>query len=384
MIDALTNWPGNYPIAWGLLAIVFVYYTIIALVLRIAPRQKVLITQYLPPENISPALAAYLIDNLKSERAFAAAIVSIASKSYLEIQVKADGVVLQRLPKPDQPLMAEEAQLFGNLLPDYADSYSFNGSECSRLCAAFGRFEETLEGIAGVELTSDHAWLWLLGIFFCVNAITFVAIYPLVWKGWGIILGIAYTLAWMSVGVRCVVAAARTWKVTLKKVFTFIPGSERPRRPFNTNDAVPFFLTGTSFFGYVLLVFLTSFQFALILNTTIAMLLIFRHLLDVPTRAGRAALSSLKDYSEYLSRVEADRLSRENLPGRAPFELEQVSAYGIALHADRGWGEDFAENIVEMIETDAGYNWHFWKMPAFSASHDLDNDVIQLNLRARK
>lgn len=384
MFNVLIDWPGDIPIALGLLGMVAIYFSVVAIAIRIAPRPKARVAEYQPPPNVSPALAAYLMENGRAERAFAAALISLACKSFLRIHEKADGVVLERLPKPDQPLAPEEAGLLSRVLPDSQNSYSFNGADCDELCHAYAGFKGDVREIASAELASEHLWFWGPGVVVCFAALIFAGMTFPILDGFHAILGAMYALAWVTVGLRCLLAAERTWRVTIKKLFSYIPGRDVPRRPFNVNDAVPFFLTSTAFFGFVLLIYLASLQFALILNAALAILVAARYFLVVPTEEGRAVLMHLRNYSEYLSRVEADRMTRENAPGKAPVQLEQGSAYAIALRVERGWGEDFAENIVEILESDAGYNWHMWKISPTATLRDGENDVIQLNLGGRR
>ncbi|MGA8025375.1 MAG: hypothetical protein WB990_20575, partial [Candidatus Acidiferrales bacterium] len=94
-------------VAIGIL-VIFYLGTVIAL--RWTPKTT-RVTQYDPPEQVSPALAAYLRDNGRCERAFAAALVSLASKGYLRIQQRKDWFTLERLRESDSSLPTEESTI---------------------------------------------------------------------------------------------------------------------------------------------------------------------------------------------------------------------------------------------------------------------------------
>jgi len=49
-------------------------------------------------------------------------------------------------------------------------------------------------------------------------------------------------------------------------------------------------------------------------------------------------------------------LNRENEPGYTPDILENCTAYAVALDVEHGWGDEFVENLLEMIQFDAAYS----------------------------
>ena len=70
-----------YRHAWVGLALVFAYYSLAVIVLRWRPQRIVTVTKYEPPTGISAAVAAFLWERGRCERAFAAAFISLASKT---------------------------------------------------------------------------------------------------------------------------------------------------------------------------------------------------------------------------------------------------------------------------------------------------------------
>ncbi len=61
------------------IGLLLIFYIVNVIALRWTPK-KTMVTQYDPPQGVSPALAGYLRENGRCERAFAAALVSLASK----------------------------------------------------------------------------------------------------------------------------------------------------------------------------------------------------------------------------------------------------------------------------------------------------------------
>src|SRR5580704_2765192 len=94
---------------WICIALTFAYYVAVAIALHWRPIRKAEVTSYEPPPGISPAVAAYLFENGRCERAFAAALASLAVKGYLEIRQRKDWFALKRLREPDDRLSPEES-----------------------------------------------------------------------------------------------------------------------------------------------------------------------------------------------------------------------------------------------------------------------------------
>ncbi|MGH9680008.1 MAG: hypothetical protein ACRD4Y_08660, partial [Candidatus Acidiferrales bacterium] len=57
----------------------------------------------------------------------------------------------------------------------------------------------------------------------------------------------------------------------------------------------------------------------------------------------------------FLARTEVDRMDSENKPGKTPVVLEPNFAYAVALGVDRGWGEQLAGSLCEILEIGGVY-----------------------------
>jgi hypothetical protein len=78
----------------------------------------------------------------------------------------------------------------------------------------------------------------------------------------------------------------------------------------------------------------------------------FNPLLKSPTAKGRKVLRELTGFREFLVRAESDQLARNNEVDSTPRNLELSVAYAVALDVERGWGEQFAEDLVELLQFD--------------------------------
>jgi hypothetical protein len=191
---------------------------------------------------------------------------------------------------------------------------------------------------------------------------------------------IAYLGIWIVIGVSSLVAALRVWPMTIRKLGSFLPGNNRPRRPLDMNDAIPVVLIGPIFLGFSFLAYLSSAKFVLLVVTLVVMISAFEHLLEAPTDAGREAIAELMDFREYLARADADRLNRENEPGHTPAVLEKYSAYAVALDVEHAWGEEFAGNLLELLQLKQAYSRRSPRRPLAG----FHNDIIELKIGHRK
>ena len=323
-------------------------------------------------------MAAFLVENGRCERAFAAALVSLAARSYICIQQKKDWFILERLRNPGTELPPEEANLLAFLFPASPNTYSFNGAEFHRLCGAYRDFRSTVEGIACPELISPHLVLWFFGVA-CSAVVPIgvaIAVPNLVSKisASSLVFGGLWTL----LGGSCLVAALRVWPATLRKLASLLPFDGRPSRPPSLNDFVPVYLTATTLIGFAFLASSTSTQFALLMTALVFLHAVARHLLEAPTAAGRKLLAELAGFRDFLSRADADRLNRENKPGRTPQTLEEYSAYAIALNVEHAWGEELTGELMELLQFEQAYD----RWPMFLL--DSSRDRIEVKIVSKK
>ena len=370
-----------YQFAWIGVAVLCVCYVASTIAFHLDSQRKVAVTRYDPPEGISAGLAAYLVESGRCERAFAAAIVSLAAKGYIEIQQKGDWVVLERLRESDAAsLPLEESIILASLfVPADNHTYKFSARDCDRICEAYKKFCGTVEGIADPKLISAHSGVWWCGlaISWVIIAVV-IASLPIfdIASPWP---QIAFMSLWILMAGSSLVAALRIWPTTIRKLGSYLPGSGR-RHPLDLNDAIPIVLIAPIFLGFSFLAYLTSLKFVVLAVALIIVNFIFRHSLEAPTSEGRKILAELANFREFLSRADADRLNRENDPGQTPAVLEKYSAYAVALGVERAWGEEFTGNLLELLQFNEAYSMPTPKSPL----SDLDDEIIQLNIDRRK
>jgi Predicted membrane protein (DUF2207) len=112
---------------------------------------------------------------------------------------------------------------------------------------------------------------------------------------------------------------------------------------------------------------------------------IFKGLLEAPTNAGRALLAKLDGFREFLARADAGRLNQENQPGETPETLEKYTSYPVALDIEHAWGEEFTENLLEMLQFDLAYGRGAGVLTGLpdvlpNNEEEFGQNVLQLNI----
>jgi hypothetical protein len=139
---------------------------------------------------------------------------------------------------------------------------------------------------------------------------------------------------------------------TFRRLATRLPSNKGPVRPLGWTDLFPVLLTTGAVVSFALLSATTSLRYAAFVLACALLASTFNHLLKAPTAKGRRLLRELTGFREFLIRAESDRLARINEADSTPGSLELNVAYAVSLDVERGWGEQFAEDLVEMMQFD--------------------------------
>jgi Predicted membrane protein (DUF2207) len=371
---------STYVSAWVGLGGVFLYYLAAAVLWRWVPRRSIP-TAYEPPAGTSPALAAYLFENGRCERAFAAGLAALAVEGYLEIRQRGDWFTLKRLREPDDRLASEESTALAELFPYGNDIYKFDERENSRLCRAFYKFKDALEKIAEPKLVSSHRAIWWIGAACLVFLVQRVALSLSLATNLTALGSIVYVSIWCALGGLSLVAAVRAWPSTFKRIATWIPMTRGPRHPLSWIDMNPLWLTATAALAFGFLATTTSLRFAVFVVACTLLPLAFRNGLKAPTVQGRRLIRNLTGFREFLARAESDRLDRANEVGITPEQLDRYTPYAVALDVEHSWGEEFTEDLIEMIQFGRVMEIQDIPLPSYEGSDtEFGDSIIQLRL----
>jgi hypothetical protein len=367
------------------IGLLLIFYLSTVIALRWTPK-KTTVIQYDPPLEVSPAMAGYLRDNGRYERAFAAALVSLATKGYLRIRQHEDWFTLERLREADSSLPVEESTILTTLFyPPSIHTYKFNSRECTWLSQSYEKFSKAMDESVAAGLMSAHSLVWYSGIIYSVLALAYLFQSAPVFSEIASPASVVYLSIFIFIGSSAFIAAVRAWPPTLWKIASFFRRDGRPARALDFADLPPIVLTASSLLGFGFLGALTSLRFALLLTSLFFVNVTFKGLLYAPTNAGRALLLKLDGFREFLARADAGRLNLENEPGQTPETLEKYTSYAVALDVEHAWGEEFTENLLEMLQFDLAYSRGAGVLTGYPdllplKEEEFGQNVLQLNI----
>ena len=175
-----------------------------------------------------------------------------------------------------------------------------------------------------------------------------------------------------------------------KRFHKHLVGIKGRRRRLNPSDALPIFMTASALLGFGFLASFSSPQFAALTAVAVFLATVSRHALESPTELGYKILGELKGFREFIARVDAGRFNSENSPGCTPETLEKFTAYTVALDVERGWGEELAKNLLEMLQFDEAYGAGVWPRSAAERiartpqTYPPENGILELGISSRK
>ncbi|MDF1815047.1 MAG: DUF2207 domain-containing protein [Verrucomicrobiales bacterium] len=294
------------------------------------PPAGTIIPLYSPPAGFSAAAVRNLYRMKFDDKAFAAAVISLASKGMLKIKESGKTYQLEKL-KGKADLTPDELSVYQHLF----------GS--ARVLSLQQKNHKTIGG-AKTSLKKDLAKklekthfvknlrYWLMGLLIAIVplAISVALKNP---EGLFILLWIT---GWSAGTMMLVSAAISGWRNGSGAIGA-------------TLFAIPFVIGW--FVGIGTFVVMVSPVIAIIFALTSIMVVVFYHLLKAPTHYGREILDQIEGFKQYLSVAEADRLNLINPPERTPELFEKFLPYALALDVDQEWSEQFSDVLAAAAQS---------------------------------
>ena len=313
------------------------------------PAKGIIIPQFAPPNNLSPALCRSLLKMGFDDRAFISSLINLATKGFIRIEKNTKGFNLIRLVNSSGDLVSDEKVLFEKLLGNN-DTFEINKSGYNRLIRVQKEHQEVLQKeTSKTHFNTNQHW-WAPGVFLSVLTIIsayiatfFVELYTfLVLTGCGIIAAVLIPL--------------------IIKIYPFLrKGNLRQR------ITASIFATGLLFVIYYGLNEFEGPEFyddvIYFFGTMVAVLaginILFAYLLKAPTQGGRKIMDLIEGFKMYLATAEKERLEILHGPELTTDYFEQMLPYAIAFGVEKNWSARF-ENILINSQTIENYrpDWY--------------------------
>jgi hypothetical protein len=300
-----------------------------------------IVTQYTPPQNLSPGALRYCFTGSIDAKAIAATVLHLAARGLVTFQGLDEYYAILRTTEPLPPdLPSEETAIYKRMFnldqggtapfPGRVRTYDELPKDAFLLPPADDRalsqlattFHDSLPKENQSAYFDDHLFYSFLGAFASLYFLLLAV--PDDYLRWSVFVI-------FSLGIRNFV------------VFCHQPGfhpSLDSRYNRNTILLVLIAIGVAMFAGEVVP---DSLLFKFSLSAVVVLNLVLPAILRTPTNEGRRLLDEITGYRNFLGSVEIDRMHRLKSPGWKPSQATANLAYAIALDLGDAW-EEFLEN----------------------------------------
>ncbi|MFZ0967043.1 MAG: DUF2207 domain-containing protein [Candidatus Acidiferrales bacterium] len=266
-------------------AILLIYYLIVWTLVGRDPSRGVIVSLYEPPDGFSPAAMRYLVRMGYDNKAFAAAVLDLAVKGYLQIREQAGSYTLYLKNIKAQNLSPDESAIAGKLF-DGCDEVWLHNENHVRISASMASLKAWLKA-------AEQKIYFLTNSKYMIPAIAFSIVImaaAVASEGPQKMAAAGFMCLWLTIWslavTALVVSVSHLWTSAFQG--GHLKGALTGQAIFLTLFSLPF--VAAEFFGIGFLAMATSVVVVLGLVATIALHVLFHFLLKRPTRAGRAVL----------------------------------------------------------------------------------------------
>ena len=299
------------------------------------PARGTIVPLFEPPKGLSPAAVRYVLRMGFDDKAFAAAVVDMAVKGALTIDVTGRSTVLRRLDPTAAGLSPGERRIAGKLFALQRDAVAVKDGNHAILGDARDALEATLKGEYGRAFFARNAvWLAPGAVLSILAVAAMIVVSPVPEEtGAGLVMG-GFGLAALLGGL---------W-FGARNLLVFV---SRGRGAFTRLKA--------GIFGVVLAVMgicaaigiavLALDELPPVIPVLMALLvavnLVFFRIMQAPTAAGRKIMDAIEGFRMYLSVAERDRLDVLHPPEMTLKLFEKYLPYALALDVETAWTNRF-------------------------------------------
>jgi Predicted membrane protein (DUF2207) C-terminal domain len=334
------------------------YYLAIWFLAGQDPGPGVIVPQYAPPADMSPAEMRYLLTSTSDRKTVAAVLAHLAAHKVISIRPEGDGYRITLLVnEPPASLPPEEASAFDAL----AQLQSLAGPEGASAASpartflfrpSHGRNLSLVASIvAGSLIRRTGSLYFKRNLRYSLPAVAVSVGAALVTSaivgkhGEAIFLTLWFLLFSLGLGLIIATNVVRA----LRDAFSGLLSAKNFAR---TVVPLPIFLAIPGFVA-VQIARASTPTFAWVLLSLVAVNIVGGIAIQTVTPLGRERMDQIEGFKQFLATVELDRLNRMNDPHLTPALLNDYMAYAIALDLKETWGDHLA-NALFMTTTSAG------------------------------
>lgn len=298
------------------------------------PKSRGLAPFYSPPEGISPAMAVYIqtMGNTTSQKCMTAAIVSLASKGYLEIEEAGKNKYwIRRVEETNsRRKISEDEQILYDAIGESMLVRSTNKSLISVASAHFSKLSKLCEKH---YFYKNSKW-WAAGMVPAIASLVAVALSGAVpgvfW------VGALFLLVFGGVSLGVFIFA-------VKELFT-APVGKKIGSFFLILWSMGFSVGG--FMGFYLAGSMASWLVIFMMMLILAVIIVMRPIMKAPTKKGQEVIDHINGLQYYMEAVEEKILKKFDPPEMSRELYEKFLPYAVALDVESKWADKFAMAMV--------------------------------------
>lgn len=325
------------------------------------PDEGTIIPLFKPMSGLSPSAMRYILKMKIDEKAFTAALVSLATKGFISIEKKKSLYYINKLEKTvGSEISVSEKSILDTLLNGKSifKVSNTNYSELRRAITTFATAEKKIHQETYFKLNRKYLGLGIIFSILTLAAMFFFNDY-------------SFSLGTLS---------------AIAPILFFVFIIFRNTGTKNKNGAgvfigfvlVMIFFSNLSSFGlstFETVVFVITLIFLVVLN------LLFAYLMKAPTLFGRKEMDKIEGFKMFLKTAEEARLDSINVPDKTPKLFEEYLPFAIALDCENQWADKFKDIIKDAM--DAGTytqpTWYIGNGARFSPATFTKDVSTKLN-----
>jgi uncharacterized membrane protein YgcG len=320
--------------------LVLVYYVVAWSAVGRDPAAGVIMANYQPPQNLSPAAMRYLVRMGFDNKTFAAAILDMGVRGFLTIKELAGSYTLYATGKPNSELSEDERMVAASLFDGRNEIWLHQENHQA--------IHDAIKGLKQFLATTEQKTYFVTNSRYLIAPIVLSI---LVAVGYLLILGppkivmCAFLAFWLSIWSLAVYGlvtkVASSWRAI------FQPGASAGKEVVSVGSAIFTTCFAIPFVFFELMAFwflwkLTSFSFVVFVLSSGLLHVLFLHLMKAPTFSGRRLMDQVAGFKMFLGAVDGDRLNRAAPPQQMPAVFEKFLPYALALDVEQDWAEKFS------------------------------------------
>lgn len=331
---------------------VLIYYLVVWHRFGRDPKKGTIIPLFRPPDKLSAAAARYIMKMGYDDKAFAACIINMAVKGFLEIREEKKGYTLKKIAESEEALSQDERKLAKKLFSPFHTLELVNSNHFIIGPARAELRNELKKAFEKTYFLTNTGYFirgLILSIIFLLPAVFVI-------PADRIFIGI-FVLFWLSIWTVGVAGLGAQVFSLWKGVF-----SNAANRVLLLGGAVALTLFGLPFFigeaiGIGVLTYALSPAVMAVAVVIVGINILFYRLLKAPTLTGRMIMDRIEGFRMYLGTAEKERLRIMHPPQETPELFEKFLPYALALDVEQAWADKFSGMLQRVsAETGKGYS----------------------------